>query len=166
MVNSPLTRPYLLEGVALGGYLRFPWFLRGKSGRCFFFWGGVLAKWLLYTLVKKNCWLGIFNSSISPKTDPCMVICVTIGEYTRLMPWESVVFGYGYTKIHQFSEFAEAFDPKWMGYSPRNLLNVGSLKMVVWTKCPAIWCEKGLTCRLLGHLPLDLRPTGLNFWGL
>ena len=27
MVNSPLIRPYLLEGVALGGgYLRFPWY--------------------------------------------------------------------------------------------------------------------------------------------
>ena len=25
MVNTPLIRPYLLGGVALGGYLRFPW---------------------------------------------------------------------------------------------------------------------------------------------
>ena len=27
MVNSPLIRPYLLGGVALGGYLRFPWYI-------------------------------------------------------------------------------------------------------------------------------------------
>ena len=36
MVNSPLIRPYFLGGVALGGYLRFPWdkmkYARGPPG--------------------------------------------------------------------------------------------------------------------------------------